>query len=97
MITQERKRTRADQDDYLDGLDFAAKIVADEIDRIATFTGAGYPGEGRAPALVGPDATPWFPAATPPTERGPRHIHVTIPARMVNAYRYARGVAWWKR
>lgn len=68
MIALERKRTRHTEDDYLDGLDFAAEIVADEIDRIATFA-----------------------------ERGPRHIHVTIPARMMNAYRYARGVAWWKR
>jgi len=73
MIAQERTRTRHTEDDYLDGLDFAAEIVAVEIERIAILTGAGYPGEGR------------------PTERGPRHIHVTIPTRVM------RAVAWWRR
>jgi hypothetical protein len=71
MIAQERKRvTQPNQEDYLDGLDFAAKIVAGEIDRIATFTGAGYPSEGH------------------PTERGPRHVHVTIPAPIARVLRW---------
>ena len=62
MIAQERVRTRDAEDDYLDALDVCAEIVADEINRIATFIPANgsYPGEQRSPRHVHVSLPSWL-------------------------------------